>query len=461
MPNSSSGSHSSSDLYDELQDDLPAERFSGGYRNYVLSLLLITYILNHLDRQIVNILAEPIKRDLELADWQLGLMGGFAFALLYTVMGIPIARLAEKGNRPAIIAIAIGVWSAFTALSGMAQNFWQLTMARIGVGVGEAGCTPPAHSLIVDYTLPEKRASALAFYGMGPALGGLVGMSLGGIVADAYGWRTAFLIVGLPGLGLALLVWATLREPRKLFSRAQRKESEAGPSLNEALKYLLNKKTFWILAFASSIKAFISYGKAVFIASFFLRSMSEEVSQSATSLGGYVGYDLKPIGFLGISLGLIFGVFGALGTWLGGQISDRYGPKDIKRYMYIGSLAAFATVPTFLGMLSVSSLHTAFVLLALFALASGAAYGPTYTVIFSVVHPKMRATTSAVMLFTVNLIGLGFGPLFVGILSDHMTDRYGYADGLRIALFIIGSLGLVASALYLAASRTVANEIHK
>jgi predicted MFS family arabinose efflux permease len=187
---------------------------SPGYRSYALGLLLVIYIFNFVDRQVVNILAEPIKNELKLADWQLGMMSGFAFAIFYTVLGLPIAQLAERKNRPWIIASALAAWSVFTALCGLAQNFVHLVLARIGVGVGEAGCTPPAHSLITDYVPKEKRASAIAFYSMGTPLGGLVGTSLGGVIADAYGWRTAFLICGLPGLALAVVVVLSLVEPR-------------------------------------------------------------------------------------------------------------------------------------------------------------------------------------------------------------------------------------------------------
>ncbi|MFO0020008.1 MAG: MFS transporter, partial [Alphaproteobacteria bacterium] len=187
--------------------------FSAAYTRYAMLLLLAIYTINFLDRSIINILAEPIKNELKLADWQLGLMSGLAFALFYTVLGIPLAQLAERRNRPIIIGTSVAVWSGFTALSGATTNFVQLVLCRIGVGVGEAGCTPPAHSLIADYVPKEKRASALAFYSMGTPLGGLLGLVMGGLIADAYGWRVAFLVAGVPGLLFALLCFLTLREP--------------------------------------------------------------------------------------------------------------------------------------------------------------------------------------------------------------------------------------------------------
>ena len=208
---------------------------SEGYRRYAIGLLFFVYVFNFIDRQIVTILAEPIKQDLGLADWQLGLMTGTAFAVFYCTLGIPIARYAERGNRPWIIGLSLAAWSGFTALCGLAQNFWQLVAARIGVGVGEAGCTPPAHSLIADYTPREKRASAMALYSMGNPVGALIGVVVGGLVADAYGWRTAFRLVGAPGVVFAVIVIATLFEPRAKMAAAAARASIPPPPENQLL----------------------------------------------------------------------------------------------------------------------------------------------------------------------------------------------------------------------------------
>ena len=237
--------------------EIDTSHVSRGYRNYVMSLLLTIYILNFLDRQIVNILAEPIKNDLQLADWQLGLMGGLAFALLYTVLGLPISLLAERKDRSIIISIAIAVWSACTAASGMAQNFVQLVLARVGVGIGEAGCTPPAHSLIIDYADKKKRGSALAFYGMGPPIGGLLGMALGGLIADAYGWRVAFFLAGVPGILLALIAYFTLKDPRFAGKTKQEIAAKAADTANrvtirQTLAALATRPSFrWVLRCSS------------------------------------------------------------------------------------------------------------------------------------------------------------------------------------------------------------------
>ena len=245
-----------------------------GYRRYAIGLLFLVYTFNFLDRQIVTILAEPIKRDLQIADWQLGLMTGTAFAIFYCTLGIPIARMAERRNRPWIIGLSLAAWSGFTALCGLAQTFWQLVLARIGVGVGEAGCSPPAHSLIADYTPKEQRASAMALYLMGNPIGALLGVVIGGLVADAFGWRTAFLFVGLPGVLLAFVVVLTLVEPRARKAAAVAREAaQQAPqtSFADVLRVLRRKRTFWLMAMAVSIVAFIGYGHAPFGASFFLQ----------------------------------------------------------------------------------------------------------------------------------------------------------------------------------------------
>lgn len=229
----------------------------------MLWILLLVYIFNFIDRQIVNILAEPIAKDLNLSDTQIGLMTGLAFALFYTVLGIPIARYADnpKSSRPLIIAIALTIWSGMTVLCGMATSYIQLLLARIGVGVGEAGCTPAAHSLIADTVPAEKRSSALAFYGLGIPIGSLLGMMVGGVLNDTIGWRNAFIAVGLPGVLLALFVLAFLKEPRRnaAFVAAQPKRTTLGGK--ETLKAIFGSKALVLLIIGGSFASFLAYGK--------------------------------------------------------------------------------------------------------------------------------------------------------------------------------------------------------
>lgn len=428
---------------------------SAGYRRYALWVLLVIYILNFLDRQIVTILAEPIKQELGLTDWQLGMMTGLAFAIFYTVLGIPIARYAERGNRPFIIAGAVAAWSLFTVLCGFAQNFWQLVLARIGVGIGEAGCTPPAHSLISDYVPKEKRASALAFYSLGTPIGGLLGMALGGLIADAWGWRAAFLVAGAPGILMALVAAFTLVEPRKRLGADFAAKQKSGPSFREAMAEIRGKRTFWLIAWGVSIKAFIGYGSAVFIAPFFFRNHGPELTEIAAR------YGLGLAGFIGLALGVVVGVTGAIGIWLGGQLADRFGAKDLRHYMGIPAVSTLIGIPIYLTALFVESAMLAILIMAIPPILNGLWYGPAYAAIQGLVRPETRATATAIMLFIVNLVGLGMGPLLVGAVSDLLSGPFGLgpARGVQWSLAFFTLFGVVASALFWAARRTIREEM--
>jgi MFS family permease len=351
------------------------------------------------------------------------------------------------------------VWSGFTALSGLAQNFVQLLLARVGVGVGEAGCTPPAHSLITDYVPKEKRASALAFYAMGTPLGSLVGMALGGLIADAYGWRMAFVVCGIPGVVLAIVAGLTLVEPRlrqaadELKARAQQMR-DAKP-FRDALAALRKKTTFWLIAFAAAIKAFIGYGQAPFAASLFYRNHAEETAALAAQFG------LQSGGFLGLALGLMAGIGGAIGVYIGGMIADRFGGRDYRAYVSVPAIASVAIIPIYIaGILSPSA---TFALACLFfgSILGALWYGPVYATAQTIVKPHMRATAAAVLLFIINLIGLGLGPLAVGAVSDVFAMQFGLgeAEGVRYALLVSSLAGLAAAALFWAARATIRGEM--
>jgi len=434
-----------------------ASPFSAGYTRYAMWLLLGIYVINFLDRQVINILAEPIKEDLRLADWQLGLMSGLAFAVFYTFLGIPIARMAERKNRAIIIGSATAVWSGFTAMCATAGNFWQLIIYRIGVGVGEAGCTPPAHSLIVDYTPKEKRASALAFYSMGTPIGGLLGLIMGGLVADAHGWRTAFLVAGVPGVVFALLAFFTLKEPRRVMREHAEKVAAASATFGQTMAYLATRRTFWFIAFAAAIKAFIGYGHAPFTASFFLRNHGPEIQSLASSVGLTLGYDLKSVGFLGLALGIMSGTAGAIGSITGGWIADKYGRNDLRAYMVAPAIASLITIPVYIAAVTVDSALMALLILPLNYFLGTLWYGPVYGTGQSVVPPHMRATAAAILLFIINLIGLGLGPLAVGLLSDYLNKGMGLgpAEGVRWALIVSTMFGLVAFGCFWMARRTI------
>ena len=425
---------------------------SDGYRRYALTLLLVIYTLNFLDRQVVNILAEPIKKDLGLHDWQLGMMTGLAFALFYTVLGLPIARLAERANRAWIISGAIAAWSGFTLLCGFAQTFPQLILARIGVGVGEAGCTPPAHSLITDYVPRDKRASAIAFYSIGTPLGSLLGMAMGGVIADAWGWRAAFLVAGAPGVVMALLAFFTLKEPRKA---AVKGVPHAGPGVGEALREIASKKTFWLMALGAAIIAFAGYGSAAFIGSFYFRNHAAEAAAAAQ------GFGLGTAGFLGLALGIIGGVAGILGSFTGGVIGDRLGKRGPQGQMTLPAVAAIIGAPFYIFGMTTPSMFAAMAVLAIPTFLNSMWYGPVYGSVQGLVRPQTRATAAAVILFIINLIGLGFGPLAVGALSDFYADglHMGAGEGIRWALMTSASSMLLAAALFWIARGTIKSDM--
>ncbi len=401
-----------------------------------LWVLLIVYIFNFLDRQIVNILAEPISRDLGLSDTQIGLMTGVAFAAFYTLLGLPIARYADnpKTNRVGLIAGALVVWSAMTAVCGMAQNFVQLLLARIGVGIGEAGCTPAAHSLIADMTEPAKRSSAMAFYALGIPIGTLLGMLIGGQLADVYGWRTAFIAVGLPGIVLALMVVLLIRDPRRS-TDGLAIASVAAPRLDtkQALAEILKSRAFLLLLAAGSAASFLSYGKTTWTTIFFQRTHGLSAGET------------------GFWFGIWGGVAGIIGTFLGGWLADHYGKKNRRHVLTAPAIGMALAIPFALASYHATDWRIGLALLMVPTLLNSLYYGPTYSSAQGLVPMPARAMASATLLFCQNLIGLGLGPLFFGILSDQFKPIAG-DDSVRWVLYGAAFLGLVPAFFFWRAS---------
>ncbi|MEQ1551567.1 MAG: MFS transporter [Sphingorhabdus sp.] len=392
-----------------------------------LWVLLIVYIFNFLDRQIVNILAEPIKKDLGLSDTQIGLMAGVAFAAFYTLLGIPIARLADnpKTDRIGLIAGALVIWSGMTAMCGMAQNFIQLLLARIGVGIGEAGCTPAAHSLIADMTEPAKRPAAMAFYALGIPIGSLLGMLIGGQLADAYGWRSAFIAVGLPGIILAFFVVWLLRDPRKVevIASASRQKMPQMDS-KQAFAEILKSKGFMLLLVAGSAASFLSYGKGTWTTIFFQRTHGLSAGET------------------GFWFGIWGGIAGIVGTWLGGWLAARYGAVDRRHVFTAPAIGMALAIPFALASYHVADWRLSLALLMFPTLLNSLYYGPTYSSAQGLVPLRARAMASASLLFCQNLIGLGLGPLFFGMLSDLFRPMAG-DESVRWVLYGAAFLGLV------------------
>lgn len=401
------------------------------YRRYVLWVLTLVYTFNFIDRQILVILQEPIKESLNLSDTQLGWLTGFAFAIFYVTLGIPIARLADHSNRKNIVALSLSVWSAMTALSGMAQNFIHLLLARIGVGVGEAGCSPPAHSIISDYYPPERRATALSIYSIGIYLGVFVGFIVGGIIGKMYGWRIALYSLGIPGVLFALVVYLTIKEPIR--GLTDKNKGENKESFWSAVKFLLSKKTFVYAALGCGFGTFTSFGTGNFAPAFLSRVHGLDIQQA------------------GIILGLCLGIGGIIGTYMGGAIADRNRQKSIKWYFWIGMAgAALALIPNTFYFFS-SSLPLVVGAIFFQTIFLNLCIGPSIAASHSLVPAHMRALTSALLFFSLNIIGLGCGPLVVGFLSDVLTPTYGDFS-LRYAFTVTYITGIITVILfYLAA----------
>jgi len=418
--------------------DAPAQR---GLK-VTLWILLVVYIFNFIDRQIVNILAEPIARDLELSDTQIGLMTGLAFALFYTLLGLPIARYADRPSthRPKLIAIALATWSGMTALCGLAQNFVQLLVARIGVGVGEAGCTPAAHSLISDMVPKERRASALAFYALGIPIGTLLGMIIGGLLADAVGWRNAFVVVGLPGVLLAVVVVMLLKEPRH-HAEASLDTSPASSNA-DVLRSIFRSKAMIFLLIAASSAAFLSYGKTTWATIFFQRT-----------------HGLSP-GEVGLYFGVINGVAGILGTWLGGKIADRWGATNRRHVLTAPAVGMALAIPLAYAGYAAGEWRMALVLLFIPTLLNSLYYGPVYSSVQGLVPIRSRAMAAAVLLFFQNLIGLGFGPLLFGMLSDWIKPSFG-ENSVQVVLYTATFMGLIPAFFFWRCSLRLNDELDR
>ena len=413
--------------------------FSPATRNYALSVLVVVYTFNFIDRQILSILLEPIKLELGLSDTALGLLTGFAFALFYATLGIPIARYADKSNRRNLIALALAIWSAMTALSGLAQNFWQLLAARIGVGVGEAGCSPPAHSIIADYFPAENRATALGIYSLGIPVGILFGFLAGGWLNEFFGWRVAFFVVGIPGLLLALLVRYSLREPPRGMAEGRPDPGEQ-PGVMETFRFMWRKKSFRHLAFGGALTAFVGYGVVTWVPSFLMRSHGMETGE------------------IGTWLGLILGIPGGIGIAAGGWMADKLGARDTRWYLWVVTVALLLGVPFAFGIyLSDSAL--AALLFLIVPVALGNFYqATTFSQTQGLATLRMRAVAAAVLLFILNIIGLGAGPQAVGIVSDLLNPTYGQ-DSLRYSLLIFSFVNIWSAYHYYVAGKYLAEEL--
>ncbi len=405
-------------------------------RHLVLALLFLVYTFNFIDRQIIGILAAPIQQELGASDAEMGLLGGLAFALFYTGLGIPIAWLADRWSRTWIMTIALTLWSGFTAVCGFATTYTQLFLARMGVGVGEAGGVAPAYSLISDYFPPEERARALAIYSFGIPIGSAAGIALGGIVASLVDWRVAFIVVGTAGVLIAPVFRAFVREPQRGRYDAKPATEAKKAGLFEALGVVTRKPSFWLLSFGASCSSIMGYGSFFWIPSFLQRSYDFTLQEAA--------FFYSAILLLG----------GVIGVWLGGMLGDKLGAKRRAMFALVPAAAWILAAPCYaLGLLSPSPTVAFFLFLAPTAL--GLVWlGPVIAAVQHLAPAHMRTTASASFLFINNLIGIGLGTYLLGLISDALVSRFA-EESLRYSILAGTGFYVVAAILYLFASRSL------
>ena len=423
----------------------PHEAYTNRYRYYVLALLTLGYVFNFVDRQVMTILIEPIKMEFGASDTQMGLLSGLAFALFYATLGIPVARLADRWSRRNVLAISMTTWSAVTALCATATGFWHLLLLRIGVGIGEAGGTPPSQSLLADYFPPEKRAFAQGILATAPNIGILVGLFGGALIAEAYGWRSVFLVFGIPGILLAILIQLTIKEPLKVTASA----SEDGAGLFSTLGNIFRLPSFAHIMVGVGFTGIAGYGLGVWSPSFLVRVHNMSLVDA------------------GLYLGLI-GVFGGgLGTISSGLLVDRLARRDKRWQLWLPAIGIFLALPTQLAFLLWPAEHRlvmgdvdvpfALVFMALSAVFASFWIAPSYAAVQNLVPQYWRTQASALMLLAINLLGMGLGPLLVGMLSD-LLSQFGDSS-VRYGLSIGVSLSLVGGIAYLRGSTLYARAV--
>lgn len=396
-------------------------------RGYTLTMLVVVFASSHLDRNIMGILAEPIRLELGLTDSQLGAMTGFAFAAFYATLGMPMAMWADRHNRRNLIALSIALWSVMTAFGGLAQNYWQLLIARVGVGVGEAGSNPPSHSIIADLYAPHERATAMGIFGTGVSIGVLLGFLVGGWINQLVGWREAFLIVGLPGLLVALLVRFTVREPQRGASEGLVASGPAPPFL-ETVRFLFSDRVLPLVLLGGSCCAFAGYALVLWLPAFFVR---------VHGLG---------TGQIGTMFALIAGLFGALGVYGAGRLADALASRGEGWRVRILAIGLLLAAPLLVGTVFVASPWLAFALFTIPAIAGAFQVGPCFALIQTRTPLDKRAVAASINLFVTNIVGLGIGPLYVGVLSDALAPAVGAASlaWSLASLVFIYALGILA-----------------
>ena len=412
-------------------------------RYFALGLLLAVYISNYADRQILNVLAKQIMEDLQISKTAFGLLAGPAFALFYATLGIPIALLADRASRKWILIASLSIWSVMTTLCGFAGSYWQLALARIGVGFGEAGGSAPSHSMISDLFPPARRGTALAVYSLGVPVGIFLGSIVGGQVGGAFGWRAAFLVLGIPGLLLAAYVTYAFNEPPRGHSDAVAGSTDKPASLSEVARFMWSQKSLFHTILGATLVTAVGYGSVTWTA-VFLQSSHGMTLQSASN-------------YLGLQTGLVAGV----GTFFGGYLADTLAKRHIGWSAWVVTAAIVISTPFSIAVYLLNDTTMVLWLMTVTILVGGLYLAPTFALVQNLVPTRMRSTAAALLLFLINLIGLGLGPVIVGALADFLDWSHIAAakDSVRYALFIFSSIAIWGAWHYYVAPRTLKEDL--
>jgi MFS family permease len=415
-----------------------SESFSVSYRYYVLFVLFLGYIVNVMDRGVLAALIESIKKDFSLTDTQLGVLSGMPFAFFYSILGVPIAALADRTIRKNVLAAAIVLWSAATAACGLAPNFYALVTTRALTGVGEAGGSPPSHSLISDYFSRAARATALSIYALGVPVGQMIGSALGGRWNDVFGWRQTFFLIGVPGILVGLLVWATVREPPRGLSEDDVKKTASAPPFWSAVKFLSSYASFGHMCLAAALHSVVWYAGSQFNNAFFQRTHA----MTSTQAGYWIAF---------------MAIIGAVGTLLGGMLSDKLSSRrnDRRWYMWVPGIATLVMVPFQFVAYLTNELHISIMAFCVMIVLASMFFGPSFAVAQGLGTLRTRAVATSLLLLVQTLVGLGLGPLVAGIVSDHLKPVVGDTESLRWALAVIGVVNVWAAAHYFIGARSI------
>ncbi len=419
----------------------PTSDLSTFEKSYVLALLLLVYISNYADRILLGILLPAIKAEFSLSDTELGFLHGTSFAIFYATLGMPIAIYADRGNRKLVIVAATAMWSAMTALCGAAQSYWQLVAARVGVGIGEAGSNPPSHSIISDLFSLKYRGTALAIFSQGVSLGIVVGLYGGAQIAEAYGWRAAFYVLGLPGLLIALLVMLTMVEPKRGAADGLKLAGDAPPFWS-TVRFIFSQPSLIHILAGATLTTIVGYSGVLWWPSFIMRS-----------------HGLSPAD-MSAFLALVFGLGSGFGIFLGGFLSDFFGRRDVKLMPRVVTFAILFGLPFGAAIYLVDDSTLVFLLIGIPAAAGGMYLGPSIAMVQSLVGIRMRTVASAIFLFIINLIGMGLGSLVIGGMSDALTPQYGQ-DALRYTLLVVMAFNLWAAYHYWQAGRFMETDLKR